>query len=94
MNRIARRPLTLTRLPRTARGAIVAVALALFVAAPTAAAQPTRTVSALHPFVDPAGTACAFDVAGEPTGGFIAETDFSDGAVQFSMRARGAYVIS
>ena len=92
MNRIARQLLTVTRPPRTARGAVVALVLALVVAAPAAAAQPTRTVYPLDPFTLPAGTACAFDVEGEPTGGFIAETDFSDGTVQLSVRARGAYV--
>jgi hypothetical protein len=69
-----------------------------------AASEPTRTARPLHGgFVDPAGTACAFDVAGEPnakppsasafqSGGFVAETDFSDGTVAYSVRARGAYV--
>ncbi len=62
-------------------------------AAPAAAAPPTRTARPLAGgFVLPAGTACAFDVAGEPTGGFRAQTTFSDGSVQLSLRARGAYV--
>ncbi len=82
----------LSRLPRAARGAVVAVALALVAAAPAAAAQPTRTVFDLNPFVRPAGAGCAFAVAGQPSGGFIAETDFSDGSVLLSVRARGAYV--
>ena len=91
-------------LTRSARGAMIAVALALVSAAPAAAAQPTRTVRPLSGgFVLPAGTACAFDVAGEPrtaptpraafqSGGFNAKTVFSDGSVQLSVRARGAYV--
>ena len=91
-------------LTRAARGAAIALAFALLASAPAAASQPTRTVRPLHGgFVDPAGTACAFDVAGEPnakppsasafqSGGFVAETDFSDGTVTYSVRARGAYV--
>ena len=82
----------MNKLARTAPGAAVALALALLWAAPAAAAQPTRTVFDLSPFVRPAGTACAFAVAGEPSGGFVAETDFSDGSVLLSVRARGAYV--
>ena len=80
------------RLTRSARGAVIALVLALVWAAPAAAAQPTRVVHDLQPFVMPAGTACPFDVEGEPTGGFIAVTTFSDGTVQRSVRARGAYV--
>jgi hypothetical protein len=79
-------------------------ALSLAAAAPAAASQPTHTVRPLHGgFVLPAGTACAFDVAGQPnpkptsaaafqSGGFVGETDFSDGSVMYSVRARGAYV--
>lgn len=92
MNRIARRLLTLAGLTRSARGAVIALVLALVWAAPAAAAQPTRMVYGLGPFVYPAGTACPFDVKGEPTGGFVAKTIFSDGTVQLSVRARGAYV--
>ena len=43
MNRIARRPRTLARLTRSARGAVIALALAVVWAAPAAAAQPTRS---------------------------------------------------
>lgn len=93
MNRNSRRILIPAPLTRPARGAFIAVVLALMVAAPAAASTPpTRIVRDLHPFVLPAGTACAFDVAGEPTGGFVAVTTFSDGTVQVSVRARGAYV--
>ena len=68
---------------RTARGAVIAVVLALIVAAPVAAAQPTRTVT--HFPGDrvghfPAGTGCTFDVtvySGPPA--HITVTDFSDG---------------
>ena len=83
---------------RTGRGAVVAVVLAVVMAAPVAAAAPAgastpiRTVFSLSPFVDPAGTACAFDVGAEPSGGFIAETAFADGSILVSIRARGAYV--
>jgi hypothetical protein len=81
MNRIARRLLTLARLTRSARGAVIAVVLALLWAAPAAAAQPTRTVfHHLSPWVLPAGTACAFDVTAVQVSGFAAKTIFSDGA--------------
>ena len=80
------------RLTRTGRGAVIAVALALVVAAPVAATQPTRVVRDLHPFVDPAGTACAFDVEGQPSSGFSTKTIFSDGREMYSVHAKGAYV--
>ena len=74
MNRIARRRLpTPARLPHTARGALIAMALALVVAAPAAAAQPTRTVyHGGQPFTIPADKACPFPVEGQPSGGFAA----------------------
>jgi hypothetical protein len=68
------------RLTRSARGAVITVLLAAFWAAPAAAAQPTRVVFYPHSHVDPAGTACAFDVLFEPLAGWDALTDFSDGA--------------
>ena len=80
------------KLTRTARGAIIALTFALIAAAPVAAAQPTRNVYDLNPFTLPAGTACAFDVEGQPSWGFTAVTTFSDGSVQSSVRAHGAYV--
>ena len=86
------------RLTRSARGAVIALALVLLAAAPATAAQPTRTVRPLSGgFTLPAGTACAFDVAGEPSTvsvehGFIANTTFSDGTVLHFVRAKGAYV--
>jgi hypothetical protein len=68
------------RLTRSARGAVIALALALVVAAPAAAAQPTRTVfHQLSPWVLPKGTACAFDVIGVQVSGFATKTIFSDG---------------
>jgi hypothetical protein len=82
----------MARLTRSARGAVIALVFALLWAAPAAAARPTRVVHDLQSFVYAAGTACPFDVEGEPTGGFIARTTFSDGTVQVSVRARGAYV--
>lgn len=79
-----------------ARGAVTAAVVALLsatVGASTAAATPpTRTVHDLQPFVDPAGTACCFDVAGEPARGLRASTTFADGRVMDSVRAHGAYV--
>jgi hypothetical protein len=81
------------KLTRTARGAVIAVVLALLWAAPVAAAQPTRVVNRdLHPFVYPAGTACAFDVEGQPSSGFSAATTFGDGREMHSVHAKGAYV--
>lgn len=83
----------MNKLRRTARTAAFALALVVISAAPASAATPpTRTVSGLSDFVHAAGSGCAFDVAGEPDGGFVAETDFSDGSVLLSVRARGAYV--
>jgi hypothetical protein len=66
---------------RTARGAVVALVLALVAAAPAAAAQPTRTIIVAGPATHyPAGTGCDFDVTVyRPMGGRTAITDFSDG---------------
>ena len=83
----------MNKLTRPAGGAVIALALALTSAAPAAAAQPTRTVNHdLTPFTIPAGQACAFDVEGVPSWGFTARTTFSDGRIQSSVRAHGAYV--
>jgi len=70
-------------LTRTARGAVIALLLAVVVAAPAAAAQPTRTVIDAQQFTHyPAGTGCAdFDVTVyRPRGGWTAITDFSGGS--------------
>jgi hypothetical protein len=69
-------------LNRTARGAIIAVALAAIWAAPAAAAQPTRTVIVAGPVAHyPAGTGCDFDVTVyRSPGSRTAITDFSDGS--------------
>ena len=82
----------MSKLTRSARGAVIAVMLAAVWVTPVAAAQPTRTVTALSPFVHPAGTACPFDVAGEPSSGFVATTILSDGTEMYSVHAKGAYV--
>lgn len=82
MNRIARRLLSSARLTtRWARGAVIATVLALIVAAPTAAAQPTRTVIDAGPVARqlPAGTFCDFDVTVQRPGGWLSILDFSDG---------------
>lgn len=73
--------MTKLRLTRTARGAVIAVTLAIIVAAPAAAAQPARTVVVAGPFTHyPAGTGCDFDVTVyRPRGGWTAITDFTDG---------------
>ena len=86
MNRIARRLLTPARLPRGARGAVIAVALALVVAAPAAAAQPTRTVfhASAGSTSYPAGTGCVFDFTAYRTDhAFSILTAFSDGREVF-----------
>jgi hypothetical protein len=84
--------MTKLRLTRTARGAVIAVVLALLVAAPAAAAQPTRAVYGLHGFTIPADMACPFDVEGQPSSGFSAYTAFSDGRLMGSVHAKGDYV--
>jgi hypothetical protein len=71
---------TPVRLTRWVRGGVIAGVLALLWAAPVAAAQPTRLVYFPAPHVDPAGTACSFDVLFEPLRGWDALSDFSNGA--------------
>ena len=74
------RLMTLSRLPRGARGTAMALLFALVVAAPAAAAQPTLTVFSPHDHTDYAGTACAFDVHFHILpGGWDADTVFGDG---------------
>jgi hypothetical protein len=83
----------MSQLTRTARGAVIALGLALVVAAPAAAAQPTRTVyHELHGFTIPTDMACPFDVEGQPSSGFSAYTEFSDGRLMGSVHLKGAYV--
>lgn len=80
MNRIADMQLTTVRLTRSARGALIALVLAVVWAAPAAAAQPFRTV--FHPTggLHPAGQGCAFDVSYvDAPRARITVTDFSDG---------------
>jgi hypothetical protein len=79
-------------LARTARGAVVALASALLAAAPVAAAQPTRTVYGLSAFTIQADNACPFAVDGQPSSGFSAYTEFSDGRLMGSVHAKGDYV--
>ena len=68
-------------LTRTARGAVIALALALIAAAPAAAAQPTRTVTYVGLVAHyPAGTGCDFDVTVyRSAGSRYTNTSFSDG---------------
>ena len=82
----------MNKLSRSASVAVVSLVLALAAVAPAAAAGTTRTVYPLEVFELPAGSACTFDVEGRPEVGFFAETDFSDGRIQYSVRARGEYV--
>ena len=88
MNPITRSQLTVAQL---ARGAVIALTLALIWAAPAAAAPPTRIVRPPHTSVLPAGTACAFDVKGEPLRGTVMVTDHGDGGVVFQDHAEGQY---
>lgn len=82
---------TKLRLSRMARGAVIAVTLALVVAAPAAAAQPARTVTRLP--ADrvghfPAGDGCTFDVTvyfSRPAQ--ITVTDFSDGTEVYEVNS-------
>ena len=72
----------LVRLSRRAPSFGLAVVLALIVAAPAAAAQPTRTVNHITDLVQhfPAGDGCPFDVTVHKTpGARVTVTDFSDG---------------
>jgi hypothetical protein len=93
MNRIARRLLTLAPPTRPALGGVIALALGLVVAAPAAAAQPTRTVyHGGSPFTIPADKACPFPVEGQPSGGFAAYTEFSDRHLAGGVHLKGAYV--
>jgi hypothetical protein len=76
------RTVTRIRLTRTARGAVIALALALVVAAPVDAAPPTRTLIVPTSLVRhfPAGDGCTFDVTVYLTpGARTTITDFSDG---------------
>jgi hypothetical protein len=90
----------MAKLSPAARAGVIAGVFALVVAAPAAAAQPTRTVYPVHPpqgVFATAGTACPFDVGAQPStatlrNGFTAETDFSDGRLMFSVHRHGAYV--
>jgi hypothetical protein len=70
------------RLFRTARGAVIALLLALVVAAPAAAAQPTRTVT--HPadggIISAQESGCGFAVTvGADPNARVTVTDFSNG---------------
>ena len=73
----------MTKLTRTARGAVIALVLALVWATPAAAVQPTRTVT--HLTGDrvghfPAGTGCTFDVTVYVNSrAHVTVTEFSDG---------------
>jgi hypothetical protein len=78
---------------RMASGGVIALTLALIVAAPVAAARPTRTVYGMGTgFTIPADKACPFAVDGVPSKGFSAYTEFSDGRLMGSVHLKGAYV--
>ena len=93
MNRNPRGLLTLARLTRPARGAVIALVLAAIWAAPAAAAQPIKTTNHnLQPFTIPADTACSFDVEGQPDFGFSTHWNLSDGRLKGAVHAHGTYV--
>lgn len=74
------------KLTRVARGAVIAGVLALAIAAPAAAAQPSRTMMQLAAGSRsyPAGTGCTFDVTASWTDqAFWIFTEFSDGRQVF-----------
>ncbi|HEY4227386.1 MAG TPA: hypothetical protein VGM49_03535 [Candidatus Limnocylindrales bacterium] len=85
--------MTKLRLTRTARGAVIALVLTAVWAAPAAATQPVKTTNHnLQPFTIPADMACPFDVEGQPSSGFSAYTEFSNGRLMGSVHAKGDYV--
>ena len=93
MNRIARGLLRLARLQGAARGAVIALGLALVLAAPAAGAQPVKTAHlGLYPFTIPADTACPFAVEGQPDFGFSQYWTVSDTPLRGTVHAHGAYV--
>ena len=70
----------MNKLTRPVRGAVIAIAIALLVAAPASAAQPIRTVFYPTGGSHPAGQGCAFDISYvDAPGARITVTDFSDG---------------
>lgn len=76
----------MSRLTRPARGAVIALVLALVVAAPAAAAQPTRVVRPAQNLVEhfPAGSGCTFDVTVSLMPSARATiTEFSDGTTVY-----------
>ena len=87
-----------SRLPRAARGVILALGLTVLVVAPVAAAAPTRTVRNLPAdrvahFA--AGEGCTFDatVYSSPKGR-VTVTDFSDGTEVYEVHAMQRTIVS
>jgi hypothetical protein len=95
---IARRILIPARLTtRSARAAVIAVALALVVVAPAAAAQPTRTVFPKTSLVDHfgAGSGCPFDVTVYlKPGARTTITSFSDGSTVYEAHSMKRVITS
>ena len=82
----------MNRISRILRGGLIALAVALIGAAPTAAGTPpTRTVSYPTGFEMKPGEGCAFGVAGVPISGFEAKTVFGDTYEMRSIRIKGYY---
>jgi hypothetical protein len=87
----------LFRLNRLARGAGIALVLALVAAAPAAAAQPVRTKTSDSTRVShfPAGTGCTFDVTVyRARDRWFTETDFSDGRIAFEVHSMQRTIVN
>lgn len=86
----------MSTLRRTASGAVIAVALAAVLAAPAAAAQPTRTIYALQPVRHfPAGAGCDFDVTAYALpSAHGTEIDFSDGTMVFETHSMHRRIVN
>jgi hypothetical protein len=86
----------MSRLPRAARGAVIALVLAAVWAAPAVAARPTRTIYQLALVSHfPAGTGCTFDVTAylQP-GAQVTVTEFSDGRVVYESHSMHRIITS
>jgi hypothetical protein len=87
---------TMSRLRRAARGAVIALGLALVVAAPAAAARPTRTVYELSLVSHyPAGSGCTFDVtAYKEPGSHVTVTKLSGGTVVYESHSMHRIIVN
>ena len=80
--------MTKRHITRSARGGAIAIALMVVLAAPAAAAKPTRTIFYPTGGTHPAGEGCAFNITYVDTpGSRITETDFADGRIATDVHA-------